>query len=120
MYRLNLFIYISHICRWSVKDKALALSLYHSSPKTYRMLQKVITRIFIIFSKLIILHVVIYLIIIITLFIKLFKLPSSSTLHRSMNNIVIYPGFSSHILNALKIYIYIYIYNMSLYFKLFN
>lgn len=27
--------------RWSLSDKALALSLLHSSPKTYRLLQKV-------------------------------------------------------------------------------
>ena len=120
MYIFILFIHILHICRWSVKDKALALSLFHSSPKTYRMLQKVIARICIIFSNLIILHVI-YLIIIFTLFIKLFKLPSTSTLHRSMKNIVIYPGFSSHILNALKVYIFIiYLYNLNYLLKYIN
>ena len=30
-----------HGLRWNCKDKALALSLFHSSPRTYKLLQKV-------------------------------------------------------------------------------
>ena len=55
--------------RWTPQDKALALSLLHSSPKTYRLLQKI------------------------------FRLPSVKTLSRVMQNICVYPGFNSNILH---------------------
>ena len=58
--------------RWSHKDKALALSLLHSNPRTYRMLQDV------------------------------FKLPSVKTLSRVMQKINVYPGFNENIMKALK------------------
>ena len=58
--------------RWTAKDKSLALSLYHSSPKTYRLLQKI------------------------------FRLPSVRTLYRIMQNICIYPGFNEQIIEALQ------------------
>ena len=59
--------------KWSSKDKSNALSIYHSSPKTYRLLQ------------------------------KQFTLPSIKTLNRTMKNIDIYPGFSKQVLDAFKI-----------------
>ncbi|KAK7457998.1 hypothetical protein BaRGS_00039119 [Batillaria attramentaria] len=59
--------------RWTEKDKTVALSLFHSSPKAYRRLKKI------------------------------FLLPSVSTLRRSLQNIELYPGFNSKILSALSI-----------------
>ena len=58
--------------RWTVKDKAFSLSLCQSSPKTYRLLQKV------------------------------FKLPFRRTLCRSTQKIRIYTGFRYHIPQALE------------------
>ena len=58
--------------RWAPKDKALALSLLHSSPKTYKLLQRI------------------------------FKLPSVKTLSRCMQTIDVKPGFNKNILEALK------------------
>ena len=58
--------------RWSYKDKAFALSLLHSSPKTYRLLQRI------------------------------FDLPSVKTLKLVMKNIAIRPGFNDIILQALE------------------
>ena len=58
--------------RWTPGEKSLALSLLHSSPKAYRILQKV------------------------------FSLPSISTLRRSMQKVQIYPGFNDNILQALQ------------------
>ena len=58
--------------RWTPAEKSLALSLLHSSPKAYRLLQ------------------------------KLLKLPSVSTLRRAMQNVKIYPGFNKNILQALE------------------
>ena len=54
------------------EQKALALSLLHSSPRTYRMLQDV------------------------------FKLPSVKTLSRVMEKINVYPGFNENIMKALR------------------
>lgn len=59
--------------RWTTRDKALALSLLHSCPKTYRLLRKT------------------------------FFLPSVRTLKKVMSNINIYPGFSECILSALRL-----------------
>ena len=59
--------------RWTVKDKTFALSLLHSSPKTYRMLRTV------------------------------FALPSVATLKLLMRRVQIYPGINAHILDALKL-----------------
>ena len=59
--------------RWTVKDKSLALSLLHSSPKTYRLLGKV------------------------------FALPSIQTLRSIVSKVEIYPGFNQNILHALKL-----------------
>ena len=58
--------------RWTPKDKALALSLLHSSPKTYKLLQRI------------------------------FKLPSVKTLSRCMQTIDVKPGFNTNILEGLK------------------
>ena len=58
--------------RWTTSEKAFALSILHSSPKTYRMLRKIIT------------------------------LPSITTLRRAMQNIKIFPGFNENILSALE------------------
>jgi hypothetical protein len=58
--------------RWTSKDKALALSLLHSSPKTYRILRKT------------------------------FAMPSIQTLKRSMYNVKIYPGFNDTTMQALR------------------
>ena len=58
--------------RWTIKDKAIALSLYHSSPKTYRILCKIIT------------------------------LPSRSTLANSVKDLNIQPGFSQALLHAFR------------------
>ena len=59
--------------KWSDKDKALALALFHTSPKAYRLLKKI------------------------------FILPAVSTLRRTMQNVQVYPGFSQNILQALKL-----------------
>ena len=73
---------ISQICltkrkkqgkRWTIKHKSLALSLLHSSPKTYRLLQKI------------------------------FCLPSIDTLKRVMKNINVVEGFNEEILSALSL-----------------
>ena len=58
--------------RWTYRDKSFALSLLHSSPKTYRMLRNVL------------------------------ELPSPKTLKKLMRNVAVYPGFNRHILRALK------------------
>ena len=58
--------------RWKDSDKEFALSLYHASPKAYRILK------------------------------QLFLLPSISTLRRIMRKIKIYPGFNKTILKALE------------------
>ncbi len=57
--------------RWTYKDKSLALSLFHSSPKTYRLLQSILA------------------------------LSSVKTLKSIMKNISLYPGFNENILTAL-------------------
>lgn len=57
--------------RWNTKDKSLALTMFHSSPKTYKLLQRV------------------------------FKLPSVKTLQRVLRNINVQPGFNNNILEAL-------------------
>ena len=54
------------------KDKALTLSLLHSIPRTYRMLQDV------------------------------FKLPSVKTLSRVMQKINVYPGLNENIMQVLR------------------
>lgn len=59
--------------RWGCKDKSHALSLYHTSPRAYRLLQ------------------------------KQFALPSISTLRRTMQNLHIFPGFPPTILNTFKL-----------------
>ena len=59
--------------RWTVKDKSLALTLLHSSPKTYRIMSKI------------------------------FLLPSKQTLSRSMQKLKIFPGFNEAILEAFKL-----------------
>lgn len=58
--------------RWTPHDKAISLSLYHSSPKTYRLLKRI------------------------------FKLPSVKTLKRCMQKIDVGPGFNASVLEALK------------------
>ena len=58
--------------RYSNEDKAFALSLFHTSPKCYRLLK------------------------------KLFCLPSVSTLKKCMQKISISPGFHPLIFEALK------------------
>ncbi len=57
--------------KWSCTDKSFALSLMHSSPKTYRLLRKV------------------------------FNLPSVSMLKLAMKNINVKPGFNCAIITAL-------------------
>ena len=57
---------------WSEEEKAIALSLFHASPKAYKMLKKFV------------------------------MLPSVSTLRRSLETIQIYPGFNDNILATLK------------------
>ena len=59
--------------RWGENDKATALSLFHSSPKAYRLLKGI------------------------------FVLPSVSTLRRCMRQVSVYPGFNENILQALKL-----------------
>ena len=59
--------------RWKCADKALALSLYHSSPKAYRLLRRTLV------------------------------LPSVRTLKRVMRNIDVQPGFNINILSALQL-----------------
>ena len=58
--------------RWPEKDKRIALSLYHTSPKACRWLKKI------------------------------FALPSIATLRREMRKVRVYPGFSENILTSLK------------------
>ena len=58
--------------RWSEKDKRIALSLYHTSPKAYRWLKKI------------------------------FALPSIATLRREMRKVKVSPGFNENILTSLK------------------
>lgn len=58
--------------RWTLSEKAMALSLLHASPKAYRTVRKIIS------------------------------LPSVSTLRRVMQKVGIYPGFNDNILQALK------------------
>jgi len=58
--------------RWKDTDKAFALSLFHASPKAYRILK------------------------------QLFLLPSVNTLRRIMRKIRVYPGFNRIILKALQ------------------
>ncbi|GFN77876.1 transposable element p transposase [Plakobranchus ocellatus] len=57
--------------RWSEHDKSVALSLYHTSKKCYKLLM------------------------------KLFILPSASTLRKCMRGINIYPGLNQGLLEAL-------------------
>ena len=59
--------------RWTVADKTLALSLLHSSPKTYRLLRSI------------------------------FTLPSVCTLRNIVRQVEVYPGFNEYILHALKL-----------------
>ena len=59
--------------RWTPKDKSLALSIYHSSPRTYRILKKA------------------------------FLLPSVNTLRRSVRNLKIRPGVSEQFLETFKL-----------------
>ena len=59
--------------RWSEKDKAFALSIFHASPKAYRLLK------------------------------KQFLLPSIKTLQRTVQNANITPGFNNNILQALSL-----------------
>ena len=59
--------------RYTHQDKATALSLYHSNPKTYRLLR------------------------------KLFLLPTERTLQRHMQAFHIRAGFSDSIISALEI-----------------
>ena len=62
-----------HSYRWSPKNKSLAMSIFHASPKAYRILRKI------------------------------FRLPHTVTLKRAMNKLEIEPEFSSNILQALKL-----------------
>ena len=62
-----------HQIRWPLKDKMLALSLYYHSKKAYKLLS------------------------------KMFKLPSKSTLQRTLQRSNVYPGFSEKVFSALKI-----------------
>ncbi len=68
---------MAHRCprgrRWNAQQKAFALSLMHSSPKTYRLLRKV------------------------------FALPSPRLLRRTIQAIQIYPGMNEYILEALRL-----------------
>lgn len=59
--------------RYTSTDKALALSLYHSSPKTYQLLRKI------------------------------FALPSKSTLTQALQCVDIYPGCSVKFMEAFKL-----------------
>ena len=59
--------------RWNVRDKALALSLMHSSPRTYHLLR------------------------------TLFALPAVCTLRKIVQRVEIYPGFNKYILHALQL-----------------
>jgi glycosyltransferase involved in cell wall biosynthesis len=58
--------------RWTDKDKCIALSLFHTSPKAYQIVK------------------------------KLFALPSVSTLRRAVQKVKVHPGFNANILQALK------------------
>ncbi|GFO45112.1 transposable element p transposase [Plakobranchus ocellatus] len=59
--------------KWTHSEKSFALSLYHTSKKAYSPLQ------------------------------KLFVLPSSRTLSRSIHNVNIQPGFNANIMDLFKI-----------------
>ena len=59
--------------RWTARDKSYAVSLYHTSPKAYRMLQ------------------------------KQFFLPSVDTLRRVMRKIEIYPCFPKKLIEAFRL-----------------
>ena len=59
--------------RWTEKDKTTALSIYHASPKAYRILKTI------------------------------FCLPSVRTMRRAVQGIQIFPGFSENILQALSL-----------------
>ena len=59
--------------RWTYRDKSFALSLYHSSPKTYKLLRNAL------------------------------DLPSPQTLRKIMRNVAVYPGFNENILKALQL-----------------
>lgn len=58
--------------RWTIRDKSFALSLFHSSPKTYRLLRTTL------------------------------DLPAPQTLRRVMRNVAVFPGFNMNILKALE------------------
>lgn len=58
--------------RWTPAEKSLALSLLHTSPKAYKMLQQFL------------------------------NLPGITTLKRTMRKVKIYPGFNGNILEALQ------------------
>lgn len=58
--------------RWSAHDKSIALSLFHASPKAYKLLS------------------------------ELFIMPTTETLNKAVRNLEIYPGISSHIVSAFK------------------
>lgn len=58
--------------RWTTKEKAFALTLFHASPKCYKLLRKTV------------------------------KLPSIRTLQNLMSNVNLHPGFNQPILNAIK------------------
>ena len=58
--------------RWSASDKAIALSIYHASPKALRILS------------------------------QLFALPSEETIKKSMRGLNIYPGINEAMVNAFK------------------
>ena len=58
--------------RWNLKEKEFALSLFHNSPSAYRLLSSI------------------------------FKMPSMSTLYRTVSSMQIYPGFSEKVLETLR------------------
>ncbi|KAK7497615.1 hypothetical protein BaRGS_00011255 [Batillaria attramentaria] len=58
--------------RWSDKDKAIALSLFHASPKAYRILKAI------------------------------FVLPSVSLLRKTIQKVQVHPGYNDRIFNALQ------------------
>ena len=59
--------------RWNFNDKMIALSIYYQSRKAYKVLKKI------------------------------FRLPSKSTLQRSLQKTDIRPGFNTKILNAMEV-----------------
>lgn len=62
----------AHGRRWSAHDKSVALSIFHASPKAYRILS------------------------------KLFCLPSVQTLKKCVRNLDIYPGISENVIAAFR------------------